>query len=78
MSMVPSGPPSEHGDGVSWLFLGTGEGIHWTTGQRVGAMIPPSKICSIDFTIKFIVNLNVLYRLYNTDGECTMRIARSN
>jgi hypothetical protein len=48
------------------------------TGQRVGAMIPPSKICSIDFTIKFIVNLNVLYRLYNTDGECTMRIARSN
>jgi hypothetical protein len=38
------------------------------TGRKVGAMIPPSKICSIDFTIKFIVNPNVSYRLYNTDG----------
>jgi hypothetical protein len=48
------------------------------TGREVGAMIPPSKICSIDFTIKFVVDLNVPYRLYNTDGECAMRIVRSN
>lgn len=78
MSMVPSTSPSEHSDGVSWLFPGPGEGIHCTYRTESWCYDTPSKICSIDFTIKFIVNLNVPYRLYNTDGECTMRIARSN
>jgi hypothetical protein len=42
--------------GSSWVL---GREHITLTGRKVCATIPLGKICSIDFTIQFIVNLNV-------------------